>query len=170
LARPATGIRLTGAPLVRAVTAVGDDGSQILYATSQAEAYLWSFGAYATRVDLAAPREEIIEILAADTGWLVHTADAIVRVDAAWREVDRSAARPQHPSSSRWLLRFGDGLVWFELASLVTTSGGDADQKAAVRLCATWLTPALDVTAATCTALNEGGLSVSLPQFPAEVL
>ncbi|MBU1509448.1 hypothetical protein KKD52_03720 [Myxococcota bacterium] len=177
--RPPTWIQLGTEPLTGVVTAVSDDGQQMIRATgsvvSPTTNFFVTLSPDGTRTDLTPPADPIEQILAVPGGWLLQTPAAILHLDSEGVELARSTTQPQlaEALTTRRMLLFAGRLFWFELTTITTRKAqeGFCDEGTpairAVKVCATWFTARFDVTGQSCTTFTEAQVqALTLPTIP----
>ena len=168
-----------------ALTAVADDGTQLVRLRGATNNLLVSFAPDGTTTTLPGAPEGVTQLLSVPRGWLLLTPDAVVHLDLDGVELGRTAPAEEQPGHSRQLpggtrhmLLLDDGrLVLTELATieLRPADEGYCDEGTpalrAVRLCATWLTARLEPIADACQTIDRKTLfGLSLPELPLESL
>jgi hypothetical protein len=163
------------------LTAVADDGTQLVRLRGATTNLLVSFAPDGTPTTLPRPPDDISQLLAVPGGWLLLTNDAVVHLDTAGVELGRTTPAAdlsddhrRLPGGSRHMLLLDDGrLVLTELDQIELRRaeegfcGEGRPALRAVRLCATWLTARLDPIARACQTLDRKAvLSLALPEFP----
>ena len=163
------------------LTAVADDGTQLVRLVGATTDLLVSFAPDGTPTTLPRAPRDVSQLLAVPGGWLLLTPDAVVHLDLAGEELGRTApaadlpdARRRLPGGIRRMVLLDDGrLVLTELdqVELRRAEEGFCDEGKpairAVRLCATWLTAHLDPIANACQTFDRKAvLSLSLPELP----
>jgi len=164
-----------------ALTAVADDGTQLVHLRGTLTNLLVSFAPDGTPTTLPRAPDGVTELLSVPRGWLLLTPDAVVHLDLAGVELGRTAPAEEQPGQSRGLpggtrhmLLLDDGrLVLTELAPIELRPadegfcGEGTPALRAVRLCATWLTARLEPIADACHTIDRKALfALSLPELP----
>ncbi len=174
-------IRVQRESLTLALTAVADDGTQLVRLRGATTNLLVSFAPDGTPTTLPRAPDDVSQLLAVPGGWLLLTNDAVVHLDTNGVELGRTAPAEglpddgrRLPGGSRRMLLLDDGrLVLTELDPVELRRaeegfcGEGRPALRAVRLCATWLTARLDPIANACQTLDRKAvLSLTLPEFP----
>lgn len=157
-----------------ALTAVADDGTQLVRLRGATTNLLVSFAPDGTPTTLPRAPEDVSQLLAVPGGWLLLTPDAIVHLDLAGVELGRTAPTQGLTGARRRMLLLDDGrLVLIELAQIEQRRaeegfcGEGQPALRAVRLCATWLTARLDPIANACQTFDRKAvLALTLPEVP----